>query len=315
METVLLDNTKYTKASVLAKQFKYTADYVGQLCRAKKVDARLVGRTWFVNADSLSEHKEKTHQKPVEKTIQHAPLVNQASDIKTGRIDVVAPLKNKTVKLTTSLPNSSRKNFEEFIEQNLSAKIVYRQDGEHLLPPLHKDIASKTTYTPVKQASKIVHSPAKKLEIKPANVSRPALISVTPSRLISAVVPQAPVSHSDEEKRPVLEPMTPVVQNSEVIRIKSSSNAKVAKRLETRPHRLAYSDQDINLGTDTTSQHSSTVGTSSVFLRWSPLLGLMLALVVGFLLLTATSEIFVSGMLSTSKISFEVEQFLLFFLR
>jgi len=42
MDKVVFDKKEYTKASIAAKQFKYTSDYVGQLCRLEKVDARLV---------------------------------------------------------------------------------------------------------------------------------------------------------------------------------------------------------------------------------------------------------------------------------
>ena len=63
MDKVTFEGVEYVKASALAKQFKYTSDYIGQLCRAKKVDARLVGRTWFVNPESVIEHKQGKYKK------------------------------------------------------------------------------------------------------------------------------------------------------------------------------------------------------------------------------------------------------------
>ena len=58
MEVITIDGTLYRKASVVSKEFKYTADYIGQLCRGKKVDAKLIGRTWYVSPKSLVEHRE-----------------------------------------------------------------------------------------------------------------------------------------------------------------------------------------------------------------------------------------------------------------
>lgn len=58
MEEVTLDNQKYVKAADIAKHLGYTSDYVGQLCRSGKVDAKLVGRSWFVSEDSLRGHKQ-----------------------------------------------------------------------------------------------------------------------------------------------------------------------------------------------------------------------------------------------------------------
>jgi len=70
MKEVTIDGVEYTSVSSLAKQFRYTTDYIGQLCRAKKVDAKLVGRTWYVNVISLTNHKKAKYKKalPSEKT-------------------------------------------------------------------------------------------------------------------------------------------------------------------------------------------------------------------------------------------------------
>ncbi len=57
MDTVTSNDIVYVKASVLAKRYHYTTDYIGQLCRQLKVDAQLVGRAWYVNEDSLLVHK------------------------------------------------------------------------------------------------------------------------------------------------------------------------------------------------------------------------------------------------------------------
>ncbi|HMO77697.1 MAG TPA: hypothetical protein PKA42_01085 [Candidatus Paceibacterota bacterium] len=74
MKGVTIDGVEYLPATSLAKQFRYTTDYIGQLCRAKKVDAKLVGRTWYVNPLSLTKHKTARYKKvePAEKTTEIA---------------------------------------------------------------------------------------------------------------------------------------------------------------------------------------------------------------------------------------------------
>lgn len=57
MESIQLDGKKYIKASTIAKELGYTADYVGQLCRANKVDSQLVGRSWYAEEASIRAHK------------------------------------------------------------------------------------------------------------------------------------------------------------------------------------------------------------------------------------------------------------------
>lgn len=57
MEEISVNGENYVKASVLAKNFGYTPDYIGQLCRSEQVKCTLVGRSWYVNEDSLREHR------------------------------------------------------------------------------------------------------------------------------------------------------------------------------------------------------------------------------------------------------------------
>ncbi len=57
MDTLVLDGKSFMKASKAARDLGYTADYVGQLCRSGKVPAHLVGRTWYVDAAHLGEHR------------------------------------------------------------------------------------------------------------------------------------------------------------------------------------------------------------------------------------------------------------------
>jgi hypothetical protein len=57
METLTLGGKQYVKATKAARDLGYAADYVGQLCRTGKIDAHLVGRTWYVNVDMLGAHR------------------------------------------------------------------------------------------------------------------------------------------------------------------------------------------------------------------------------------------------------------------
>lgn len=57
MEVLTLNGKQYVKASKAAKDLGYASDYVGQLCRSGAVDAHLVGRTWYVNPETLGAHR------------------------------------------------------------------------------------------------------------------------------------------------------------------------------------------------------------------------------------------------------------------
>lgn len=68
MEEISLKGEKYIKASVIAEKLGYTADYVGQLCRSNQVDATLVGRSWYVNEKSISQHKKSRYRSTLSKS-------------------------------------------------------------------------------------------------------------------------------------------------------------------------------------------------------------------------------------------------------
>jgi hypothetical protein len=56
MQELVLDGATYVPLKVAAAQSGYEKNYLGQLCRAGKVDGRLVGRNWYINLESLEGH-------------------------------------------------------------------------------------------------------------------------------------------------------------------------------------------------------------------------------------------------------------------
>ena len=56
-DSVLLEGKIYISSRRAAEISHYTTDYVGQLCRAGKVDCRVVGRVWFVTEESVLTHQ------------------------------------------------------------------------------------------------------------------------------------------------------------------------------------------------------------------------------------------------------------------
>lgn len=68
MEHISINGEKYVKASSIARELGYTSDYVGQLCRGGKVDAQLVGRSWFVSESSIRAHKNNRYRSTITKS-------------------------------------------------------------------------------------------------------------------------------------------------------------------------------------------------------------------------------------------------------
>jgi len=136
MDTVILDGVQYIKATEAAKQFDYTSDYVGQLCRGKKVVARLVGRTWFVNPESLQEHKDGARPgKPKTAADDANEPQDAAESVTINRRDVEPVLTGKATRSLQSEPAAP--------ESPTTRSVRYETDAESLYPPLQKSPSGK----------------------------------------------------------------------------------------------------------------------------------------------------------------------------
>lgn len=129
MDTVVLDGIQYVKASVVAKRFRYTTDYVGQLCRNKKIDARLVGRTWFVNPESVQQHRKQKHSKPEASMPVNADHTGAQPVAKKRVVPVISGKAARQVERSTGA---------KVMERQL--KVQYEPDDEALLPTLRKRV-------------------------------------------------------------------------------------------------------------------------------------------------------------------------------
>lgn len=144
MESVVFDGKEFIKASVLAEKFRYTQDYLGQLCRGKKVDARLVGRAWYINLDSLNSHRTARYKATVKPEEKEVTETRKTSNHYLSRIDVEPVLKQKTVKI---MKGESGK-LTEF-------SMKYEGDDYSLIPRVNKSAISSSLHITPAEAEKI----------------------------------------------------------------------------------------------------------------------------------------------------------------
>lgn len=78
-ESLEFDGVRYISSKRAASLVGYTKDYVGQLCRAGKVRARLVGRSWYVSEESIRQHKLGVHYTLHQPTKKRSQVERQAA--------------------------------------------------------------------------------------------------------------------------------------------------------------------------------------------------------------------------------------------
>lgn len=237
METLSIEGKEFVKASIIAREFKYTPDYVGQLCRGGKVDAQLVGRTWYVSRESLLDHKDSRY--------------------------------NKKISLASRLQNSSkpsRKGAANFYERaSVKSTINYDTDSSDLIPSPVRASDNNSTRLPVSLAD------AKSVSIKSkddtCDFEAPERKRVVfKGDLVVTEMPEIEFEEAEEETEeveeiPVLNHKNP--QNRQISQsspLKSVVAAKVssAKQLTNNKAKNASFDNTIKIS-DTDEQTSQTI--------------------------------------------------------
>jgi len=81
MDEITIGDKVYVSSKRAAKITGYAKDYVGQLCREGRVEARLVGRNWYVLESAIREHRFGAKEEEPEE----APVVEEQTPISTWK--------------------------------------------------------------------------------------------------------------------------------------------------------------------------------------------------------------------------------------
>lgn len=130
METLQIDGITYQKVSSAARDTGYTSDYVGQLCRAGKINAKLVGRTWYVEKDAIGGHKREKVRSNSSQTRKSI-----ASELK------VQSETNRTTSVAMHPLFASKSR-----ERLLTEEVRYEKDENNLIPIVRNEIAHETSH-------------------------------------------------------------------------------------------------------------------------------------------------------------------------
>lgn len=74
---LILDGKKFVSSKRGSQLTGYAKDYIGQLARGGKIEARLVGRSWYVSEDSLFAHKNGEPQSNTENSAVNSQKVEE----------------------------------------------------------------------------------------------------------------------------------------------------------------------------------------------------------------------------------------------
>ena len=231
MEEISVEGKKYLKAKLVARELGYTNDYVGQLCRADKVDAKLVGRTWYVDPKSVEGHKQTRYR--------------------SSKAATKKKLKSSVKEIISKMEPAAPEHFYAHKKEAPSTQIQYEADESQLLPEPTKK--SSRTELPVELAD------AQKVTVGSDNENRYSF--ETPKRKetkffgtleVTDFITEVSVGGDEETPQPVKVSGTKKVQASSVKLksaqtipgepIKSPNATKPKNTFEARLHPVKIED-------------------------------------------------------------------------
>lgn len=108
MDELVIGEKKYISSKKAAELTGYAKDYIGQLCREGRVEARLVGRSWYVLESSISEHRFGKQEEEIKEPEAEESEVPENSDWKSPRYvtEIVATLPELIERPRAPLPSS-----------------------------------------------------------------------------------------------------------------------------------------------------------------------------------------------------------------
>lgn len=178
----IFEGKNYISARRASEISEYSSDYIGQLCRADKLDCRMVGRAWFVTLDSIEAHKR--HVLEVESDPSRVENIRSKKVTSSVSVPTLAPTSDlsevsREIAPTTSTTSTTSNSTTSSSPVTMPG-LVYASDVAPLLPVLNKTQSSFVASSPVRSdtPSTLITSPISGPKVRRSLRSRFALAAV-----------------------------------------------------------------------------------------------------------------------------------------
>lgn len=125
-ETLVFEGKAFISSKRAARITNYTADYVGQLCRSGKINAKLLGRNWYIEEVSIRNHK----------LISPSTKRSIVSKKKTNKIQVSVKKEAKTSKANKILVTMVKQTASAVDKEAIVVDCVNTSNKQHRLATL-----------------------------------------------------------------------------------------------------------------------------------------------------------------------------------
>ena len=200
-DSFIFEGKKYISARRASEISDYASDYVGQLCRAGKLDCRMIGRSWFVTEESIHLHKaaisrEEAGRSRIEnlrgksdKVTTSTPVTSATSSSSSSSSTSPSPLPSivapRVVLVTAPEKIQTVSKLSPVVAPTpwtvsvpVKSPFIYSNDDRPLLPVLNKKVTSEISKETSNNNSKFIE------QIKEPIIVKDITSSITSSEVI-----------------------------------------------------------------------------------------------------------------------------------
>lgn len=153
-ESFIIEGKKYISSKRASAISDYAPDYIGQLCRANKLDCKMIGRSWFVTEESIYLHKanisrEEASRNRIENlkgssVIDSKIESNNQISVENSHSADAGVVSSKVIVTNNSekVGNDKQKLLQQKTISGIVSPYTYSSDDRPLLPILKKNIAT-----------------------------------------------------------------------------------------------------------------------------------------------------------------------------
>ncbi len=139
---ILIDGEEYISSGRAAELVGYSKDYVGQLARAGKIDAKRVGRNWYIREASINRHKLSVHY-----TLTKPKKVDaESNDVEDNDVEEVAFSIDTSQKPEHAYKGETAEGHEHKIEMNHRFVVPKDDTGDQAINIWQQRVQSKKVY-------------------------------------------------------------------------------------------------------------------------------------------------------------------------
>ena len=172
------DGKKYISSKRASQLTGYSRDYIGELCRAQELDARMVGRAWFLTLSSLRDYQARTSLKEEKRR----------EEVRGAKKDTVSELPVFDLKEELAKRRKELAQLQSPLSKSHKASLIaYESDSTPLLP-VSKKASHKELDKPVDEVFEQTLPALDKDLVISHHYSVPSFISVFSKVSIALVV-------------------------------------------------------------------------------------------------------------------------------